>query len=195
MFWVQNQVALLISWKPTGKNPISNVPVLRKYKIIKIPDPSRQKRNALLCRKFSISARVRRTKVQNIESIVLNLDSKPIFWIDCRQHEQCSSYFMKTNNCDTLGSVFDYPGEYVQLPSGVCSTTRWAGNGVIHCGSDPPTSRAGGQDDGSYTNSLKWAHGNSRNAESYRFCQFLEAVFETLFSPNMRSIMGFLPLP
>ena len=30
-----------------------------------------------------------------------------------------------------------------------------AGNGVIDCGSDPPTSRAGGQDDGSYTNSLK----------------------------------------
>ena len=29
------------------------------------------------------------------------------------------------------------------------------GNGVIYCGSDPPTSRAGGQDDGSYTNSLK----------------------------------------
>ena len=31
----------------------------------------------------------------------------------------------------------------------------WAGNGVSMCGSDPPTSRAGGQDDGSYTNSLK----------------------------------------
>ena len=29
------------------------------------------------------------------------------------------------------------------------------GNDVIYCGSDPPNSRAGGQDDGSYTNSLK----------------------------------------
>ena len=88
VFWVQNQVALLISWKPTGKNPISNVPVLRKYKIIKIPDPSRQKRNALLFRKFSISAQFHGMKIQNIKSIVGNLASKVIFWIDCRQSEQ-----------------------------------------------------------------------------------------------------------
>ena len=45
---------------------------------------------------FRCSAWVHRTKVQNMKSIVLNLDSKPIFWIDCRQHEQCSSPFMKT---------------------------------------------------------------------------------------------------
>ena len=32
---------------------------------------------------------------------------------------------------------------------------RSRGNGVIHCGSDPPTSHAGSQDDGSCTNSFK----------------------------------------
>ena len=70
VFWVQNQVALLTSWKPTGKNPISNVPVRRKYKIVTIPDPFRQKHNALLCRKFSISAQFHGMKFQNIKSFV-----------------------------------------------------------------------------------------------------------------------------
>ena len=32
---------------------------------------------------------------------------------------------------------------------------RSRGNGGRNCGSDPPSTRAGGQDDGSYTNSLK----------------------------------------
>ena len=63
---------------------------------------------------FHFSARIHGTNIQNIESIILNLDLKPNLWIDCRQHEQCSSYFMKTQH---------YPVEYVQLPSGVCSST------------------------------------------------------------------------
>ena len=46
---------------------------------------------------FHFSARIHGTNIQNIESIVLNLDLKPNLWIDCRQHEQCSSYFMKTD--------------------------------------------------------------------------------------------------
>ena len=70
VFRLQKPVALLISWKPTGKNPISNCPFLHEYKTRQIPDPSRQKRNALLCRKFSISARVHRMKIQNMKSIV-----------------------------------------------------------------------------------------------------------------------------
>ena len=70
---------------------------------------------------FHFSARIHGTNIQNIESIVLNLDLKPNLWIDCRQHEQCSSYFMKTNI--TLWSMFNYPREYVHLPSGVCATT------------------------------------------------------------------------
>ena len=83
VFWVQNQVALLISWKPTGKNPISNVPVLRKYKIIKIPDPSRQKRNALLFRKSSISAQFHWMKIQNIKSFFPKpcLEGKFLDWL------------------------------------------------------------------------------------------------------------------
>ena len=60
---------------------------------------------------FHFSARIHGTNIQNIESIVLNLDLKPIFWIDCRQHEQCSSYFMKTNI--TLWSMFNYPRGFV----------------------------------------------------------------------------------
>ena len=74
--------------KTDRQNPISNVPILRKYKIIKIPDPFIQKRNALLFRKFSISAPFHGMKIQNIETIFQNLASKTIFWIDCRQSEQ-----------------------------------------------------------------------------------------------------------
>ena len=47
-------------------------PQIQDYEI---PDPSRQKRNALLSRKFSISARVHGTEIQNIRSIVENLAS------------------------------------------------------------------------------------------------------------------------
>ena len=93
----RDQLLFLFYENRLAKKTISNVPFLYNHKIRKIPDPSRQKRSALLCRKFSISARIHGTNIQNIESIVLILDLKPVFWIDCRQHEQCSSYFMKIN--------------------------------------------------------------------------------------------------
>ena len=94
----------------------------------KIQTPPDRSATPYYVESFHFSARTHGTNIQNIESIVLNLDLKPNLWIDCRQHEQCSSYFMKpTLPCGVcsaiLGSMFNYPREYVQLPSGVCSTT------------------------------------------------------------------------
>ena len=68
---------------------------------------------------FHFSARIHGTNIQNIESIVLNLDLKPNLWIDCRQHEQCSSYFMKTNiseKCKKTRSEIPYKKTCLTAP-------------------------------------------------------------------------------
>ena len=62
----------------------------------KIQTPPDRSATPYYVESFRFSAWVHGMNIQNIESIVLNLDLKPIFWIDCRQHEQCSSHFMKT---------------------------------------------------------------------------------------------------
>ena len=54
---------------------------------------------------------------------------------------------------DLLSKNNDF-GTLPRIPS---DPVRSRGNGGIYCGSDPPTSRAGGQDDGSYANSLNRA--------------------------------------
>ena len=67
---VRHRLLILYHENKPGQNPISNVSFLCKYKTRKTPHPSRQTRNALLCRKFSISAQVHRTKLENIKSIL-----------------------------------------------------------------------------------------------------------------------------
>ena len=81
---IRHRLFFLYHENKPGQNPISNVSFLCKYKTRKIPDPSRQTRNALLCTKFSISARVHGMKMKNIKSIIKNLALKQIFWIDCQ---------------------------------------------------------------------------------------------------------------
>ena len=46
-------------------------------------------------------------------------------------------------------------GEFAQRSRGSCRSRGSPGNGVMKCCSDPPSTRAGGQDYVSFTNSLK----------------------------------------
>ena len=66
----------------------------------------------------------------------------------------CISRRPKSDFDDPLSKNMDF-GILERIPSNSADPVGSPGNGVIHCGSDPPTSRAGSQDDGSYTNSLK----------------------------------------
>ena len=50
------------------------------------------------------------------------------------------------------------------------------GNGGSNCGADPPNTRAGGQDDGSYTNSLKLSYLCSPSPRQGEFVIFLGSV-------------------
>ena len=69
-FDIRHRLFFLYHENKPGQNPISNVSFLCKCKTRKNPDPSRQTRNALLRRKFSISAQVHGMKVKNIKSIL-----------------------------------------------------------------------------------------------------------------------------
>ena len=117
----RSQLLFLFHEKRPAKTQFQLHPFSTDTRPEKIQTPPDRSATPYYVESFRFSAWVHGMNIQNIESIVLNLDLKPIFWIDCRQHEQCSSYFMKTNI--TLWSMFNYPGEYVQLPSGVFSTT------------------------------------------------------------------------
>ena len=113
VFRLQKPVALLILWKPTGKNPISNWPFLHKYKTRKIPDPSRQKRNALLCRKFLISARVER------KFKILKVLSKTLSWsqfsgLTAANKNNALLILWNPNNCETCKNQKDAEPNFLQ---------------------------------------------------------------------------------
>ena len=93
----RSQLLFLFYGNRPAKTQFQTHPFSTTTKPEKIRAPPDRSATPYYVESFRFQPRVHRTKVQNIESIVLNLDSKPIFWIDCRQHEQCSSYFMKTN--------------------------------------------------------------------------------------------------
>ena len=80
----------------------------------KIQTPPDRSATPYYVESFRFSAWVHGMNIQNIESIVLNLDLKPIFWIDCRQHEQCSSHFIKPNNCETCKNQKDAQPNFLQ---------------------------------------------------------------------------------
>ena len=52
-------------------------------------------------------------------------------------------------------SPFAMPADKIKPPGTQDGCHRSHGSGVKNCGSEPTSTRAGGQDDGSYTNSLK----------------------------------------
>ena len=102
----RSQLLFLFYENRPAKLQFQTLPFSANTRPEKIQTPPDRSATPYYVESFRFHPRVHRTKVQNIESIVLNLDSKPIFWIDCRQHEQCSSYFMKTNISEKLKSCY-----------------------------------------------------------------------------------------
>ena len=92
----RSQLLFLFYENPPAKPQFQTLPFSTTTRPEKIQTPPDRSATPYYVESFRFQPRVHRTKIQDIESIALNLDSKPIFWIDCRQHEQCSSHFMKT---------------------------------------------------------------------------------------------------
>ena len=93
----RSQLLFLFYENRPAKPQFQTLPFSANTRPEKIQTPPDRSATPYYVESFRFSAWVHGMNIQNIESIVLNLDLKPNLWIDCRQHEQCSSYFMKTN--------------------------------------------------------------------------------------------------
>ena len=94
----RSQLLFLFYENRPAKPQFQTLPFSANTRPEKIQTPPDRSATPYYVESFRFSAWVHGMNIQNIESIVLNLDLKPIFWIDCRQYEEWFSYFLENQD-------------------------------------------------------------------------------------------------